>query len=73
MEFKAQKKEDQGFSGFTKEMARCAVEGDSSNCNCDLGVGSWYVFDSARSEDRVVRRWDLHFTEESVCENKSSM
>lgn len=40
-EYAPEDPELQGFSGFVENFARCAVNGDSSNCECDLGVGSW--------------------------------
>lgn len=35
-----------GFSGFVDAMQRCAVDGNSSNCVCDMGVGAWALSSS---------------------------
>lgn len=41
--FNAIKEENQGFSGFVREMAECSEDGDSAKCQCDLGVQGFSI------------------------------
>jgi hypothetical protein len=39
--YAAPRPELEGFSGFIKYMGECAVDGDSSQCDCDIGVAGF--------------------------------